>query len=209
VLISYISYLSLKKSLRDVTLILRSDLFVGVKIIGSIIGDFVIKIAVAFIIIAAADVFYQRKRYTKDNMMTKYDIKQEYKQSEGDPHHKAERKKLHQEILQGGGGHAVKGADVVVRNPDHIAVALKYDKEKGSAPAVVAKGERLWAEKILDAARQYGIPVVRNVPLAQALNKLDVGDEIPEDLYQAVAEVLTFVYNLAEEQKKKTGRKGK
>jgi flagellar biosynthetic protein FlhB len=206
VLISYLSYLSLKKSLRDVTLILRSDLFVGVKIIGSIIADFVLKIAAAFIVIAAADVFYQRKRYTKDNMMTKYDIKQEYKQSEGDPHHKAERKRLHQEILQGGGGAAVKGADVVVRNPDHIAVALKYDKEKGSAPSVVAKGERIWAEKILDAARQYGVPVVRNVPLAQALNKLDVGDEIPEDLYKAVAEVLTFVYNLSEDQKKKATR---
>lgn len=206
ILISYISYKALQDHLRDVSLIIRSDLFVGVKVVGQIIWEFCTKIGVCFIVIAAADAFYQQKRYMKDNMMTKYDIKQEYKQSEGDPHHKAERKRMHHEILSGGGGKAVKGADVVVRNPDHIAIALKYEKDKGSAPTVVAKGERLWADKILDAARQYNIPVVRNVPLAQALNKLEVGDDIPEELYEAVAEVLTFVYALSEEQKKKKGR---
>jgi flagellar biosynthetic protein FlhB len=194
---------ALKKALRDVVLILRSDLVMGVRIIGSIIWDFVSKIGMVFIVIAAADMFYQRKRFAKDNMMSKYDVKQEYKQSEGDPQQKSDRKRLHQEILSGGGGSAVKGSDVVVRNPDHIAVALKYDQAGGSAPKVMARGERLWAEKILAAAEQYGVPVVRNVPLAQALNKLQVGDEIPEDLYQAVAEVLTFVYNLSQEQKKK------
>jgi flagellar biosynthetic protein FlhB len=207
ILIGWLSYAALKKNIRDVTLILRSDLFVGVKIVGKIIWDFVLKIGVAFIIIAAADLFYQLKRYLKDNMMTKYDIKQEYKQSEGDPHHKAERRRMHQEILQGGGANAVKGSDVVVRNPDHIAIALKYDRsKKGAAPEIVAKGERLWAEKILQAAEKFGVPVVRNVPLAQALNKIDVGDEIPEALYQAVAEVLNFVYSLAKEQKEKKGR---
>jgi flagellar biosynthetic protein FlhB len=207
ILIAYLSWYALRKSLRDVTLILRSDLFVGVKIVGGIVADFVLKIGMVFFLIAAADLFYQRRRYIKDNRMTKYDIKQEYKQSEGDPHHKSERRRLHQEILQGGGGSAVKGADVVVRNPNHIAVALKYDKDKKGAPKILAKGERLWAEKILDAAKEYGIPVVRNVPLAQALNKMDVGDEIPEELYQAVAEVLTFVYSLSQEQQKKKGRK--
>lgn len=209
IIIAWLSYVSLKKSMRDVTLILRSDLFVGVKIIGSIIADFVLKIGMAFVAIAAADLLYQRKRYIKDNMMTKYDIKQEYKQSEGDPHHKSERRRMHQEILNSGGSNAVKGADVVVRNPDHIAIALKYDREKkNAAPQVVAKGERMWAEKLLEAAEKYGVPVVRNVPLAQALNKLEVGDEIPEELYQAVAEVLNFVYSLAQEQQKK-GRRGK
>lgn len=208
IIIAWMSYLSLKKSSRDVVMILRSDLFIGVKIVGSIIADFVIKIGMAFVVIAAADYFYQRARYLKDNMMTKYDIKQEYKQSEGDPHHKAERKRMHQEILQGGGAKAVKSADVVVRNPDHIAVALKYDRsKKNAAPQVVAKGERLWAEKIIAEAEAAGIPIVRNVPLAQALNKLDVGDDIPEKLYQAVAEVLTFVYNLSQEQQKKKRRR--
>jgi flagellar biosynthetic protein FlhB len=205
VVIAWLSYEALKKALHDVVYIIRSDMFIGVKVMGMIIWDFVSKIGVVFIIIAAFDAFYQKKRYLKDNMMTKYDVKQEYKQSEGDPQHKSERRKLHQEILSGGGGSAVKGADVVVRNPDHIAVALKYERDKGHAPTVVAKGQRIWAEKILAAAEQYGVPVVRNVPLAQALGKLDVGDEIPEELYQAVAEVLTFVYNLSQEQKKKRG----
>ena len=209
VIISWLSYVTLKKSVRDVTLILRSDLYIGVRIIGSIIWEFVWKIGLAFLVIAAADFFYQRKRYTKDNMMTKYDIKQEYKQSEGDPHHKSERRRMHQEILNSGGSNAVKGADVVVRNPDHIAIALKYDREKkNAAPELVAKGERLWADKLIEAAEKFGVPVVRNVPLAQALNKLDVGDEIPEELYQAVAEVLNFVYSLSQEQQKK-GRRGK
>src|SRR5262249_43258909 len=127
--------------------------------------------------------------------------------SEGDPHHKAERKRTHQEILNSAGKAAVKKADVVVRNPDHIAVALKYDKEGGGAPQVVAKGQRIWADKILEAAREYGVPVVRNVPLAQALDKLEVGDEIPEELYEAVAEVLNFVYSLSQEQAAKGKKK--
>lgn len=203
ILISYIAWLSLRRSLRDVTLILRSDLFIAVKIVGTIIGDFVMKISIAFFIIAAADLFYQRQRYLKDNRMTKYDIKQEYKQSEGDPHHKSERRRLHQEILHSAGSSAVKGADVVVRNPNHIAIALKYEKDKPGAPKILAKGERIWAEKILEAAKEYNVPVVRNVPLAHALNKMDIGDEIPEELYQAVAEVLTFVYSLSQEQDKK------
>ncbi len=176
-------------------------------VVGDILWDFCTKIGGVFVAIAAFDAFYQRKRYMKDNMMSKYDVKQEYKQSEGDPHHKAERKRFHQEILNSASPSAVKGADVVVRNPDHIAVALKYDKDKeGAAPKIVAKGERMWAEKILDAARAYGIPVVRNVPLAQALNKLDVGEEIPEELYEAVAEVLNFIYGLAQEQERKAGK---
>lgn len=207
IIIGWISYVALKGAIRDVVMMVRADLMVGLKVIGEIIWDFTLKIGGVFLAIAAFDSFYQRKRYLKDNMMSKYDVKQEYKQSEGDPHHKAERRRFHQEILNSAASSNVKGADVVVRNPDHLAIALKYDKEKGSAPQVVAKGERLWAEKILDAAKEHGVPVVRNVPLAQALHKLDVGDEIPEELYEAVAEVLNFVFQLSETQKAKEGGK--
>lgn len=202
-LIAYLSYKALQDAVRDVIMTIRSDLMVTLKVMGKIIWDFCIKIGAAFILIAAFDAFYQRKRYTKDNMMSKYDVKQEYKQSEGDPQQKAERKRTHQEIINSSGGSAVKKADVVVRNPDHIAVALKYDDDSGGAPQVVAKGNRIWAEKILESAKKYGIPIVRNVPLAQALDKLEVGDEVPEELFEAVAEVLNFVYELSEKQKKK------
>ncbi len=208
VIVSWLSWLAIKAALRDLALLIRADVAVTVKVVGGIIWDFVTKIGGGFLIIAAFDYFYQKKRYMKDNMMSKYDVKQEYKQSEGDPHQKAERRRTHQEIVNSAGSAAVKKADVVVRNPEHIAIALKYNKDKGSAPEVIAKGSRIWAEKILDAARRYGVPVVRNVPLAHALDKLEIGDEVPEELYEAVAEVLNFVYKLAEEQKKKTGKKG-
>ena len=209
IVIGWLSWAALKHSMRDVVLMIRSDLYTSMSVIGSVIWNFTIRIGAVFVVIAAADAFYQRQRYFKENMMSKYDVKQEYKQSEGDPHHKAERRRFHQEILNSAAPAAVKNADVVVRNPEHIAVALKYDKEKGAgaAPKVIAKGTRLWAEKILDAAREAGVPVVRNVPLAQALNKLEVGDDIPENLYEAVAEVLNFVFKLSEEQKKKEGNK--
>jgi flagellar biosynthetic protein FlhB len=210
VLISYISWVALRDSMREVVLIVRSELHIGMGIIGGIVWDFCTKIGGVFIVIAAFDAFYQHKRYIKENMMSKYDVKQEYKQSEGDPHHKAERRRFHQEILNSAAPAAVKHADVVVRNPEHIAVALKYDKEKkAGAPQVVAKGERLWADQIIDTAKRYGIPIVRNVPLAQALNKLEVGDDIPEELYEAVAEILNFVFQLSEDQKAKAaGKRG-
>ncbi len=202
-LISYLSYSALKESIREVVLIIRDEFEMGMRIIGSIVWDFCIKIGGVFVVIAAVDAFYQRKRYTKDNMMSKYDVKQEYKQSEGDPQQKAERKSMHREIMNSAAPANVKGADVVVRNPDHIAVALKYADDEGGAPKVVAKGSRLWADKVLEAAKHYGIPIVRNVPLAQALDKLEVGEEVPEELYEAVAEILNFVFQLAEEQKAK------
>ncbi|MEL6339862.1 MAG: EscU/YscU/HrcU family type III secretion system export apparatus switch protein [Myxococcota bacterium] len=203
VIISYIAYVALRDAIGDVVMMIRSDLGVGLDVIARIILEFCMKIGVAFLIIAAADAIYQKRRYIKDNMMSKYDVKQEYKQSEGDPHQKAERKRVHQEIVNSASPSAVKGATTVVTNPDHIAVALRYDREDGSAPTIVAKGSRIWAEKIKDAAKQYGVPIVRNVPLAQALNQLEVGDEIPEELYEAVAEVLNFVYGLAQDQKNK------
>lgn len=202
-LISYISYLALRDAIGDVVLMIRSDLGLGLTVIARIITEFCLKIGVVFVVIAAADAIYQKKRYLKENRMSKYDVKQEYKQSEGDPQLKAERKRIHKEIVDGASPDAVKGATTVVTNPDHIAVALRYERGDESAPTIVAKGNRIWAEKIKEAAKRYGVPIVRNVPLAQALNQLEVGDEIPEELYEAVAEVLNFVYTLAEEQKHK------
>jgi flagellar biosynthetic protein FlhB len=110
---------------------------------------------------------------------------------------------MHREIMNSAAPSNVKKADVVVRNPEHIAVGLKYDDEGGGAPEVVAKGQGVWADKVLEAAKHYGVPIVRNVPLAQALNNLDVGEEIPEELYEAVAEVLNFIFELSEKQNRK------
>ncbi len=210
ILTSALAYKAFKEVIRDITLTIRSDLFSAVWIVGKVIWDFCIEIGTIFCIIAVADFLYQRARYMKDNRMSKHDIKQEYKQSEGDPQIKHDRKQMHQELINSPRS-AVKSANVVVKNPDHIAIALKYDDSDGSAPTVVAKGTNLQAEKILADAERYGVPVVRNVPLAHALHKLDLGDEIPEDLFTAVAEILTFVHDLAKSQKAKDagGKKGK
>jgi flagellar biosynthetic protein FlhB len=132
----------------------------------------------------------------KGQMMSKDDQKKEYKESEGDPHHKAKRKELHHEILEGAQMQAVKKADVVVTNPDHVAVALQYDKDRDGAPRVIAKGMNLRAEALKALAKEADVATLRNVPLAHALLRTEVGQEVPEDLYDAVAEVLNFVYQL-------------
>ena len=149
-----------------------------------------------FVMFAIFDVWWQRKSYYDDMKMTKDEVKKEYKESEGDPHHKAKRKELHQEIMEGAQMEAVKDADVIVTNPDHVAVALKYDTSKDGAPRVLAKGIDFKAQRIKDMARGLDVPMLRNVPLAHALLRVDVGHEIPEELYDAVAEVLNFVYGL-------------
>jgi flagellar biosynthesis protein FlhB len=205
IIISYVAYHAINENIRDLILLIRVDLISALGVIGHVIWQLVMQISIAFIIIAAADAFYQRKRYTKENMMTKHDIKQEYKQMEGDPEIKAQRKQMHREMGEGGGGN-VKKADVVVRNPDHIAIAIKYNRDSDNpheTPEVIAKGHRIWAEKIIEEAERHNIPIVRNVPLAHALDKVKVGNQIPEELFDAVAEILNFVYNLKKEQDEK------
>jgi len=208
--VSYIAYDSLQMSMREVVLATRVDLWTGVYIGGQIILNIAKRIGLLFVIFAVADFFWQRHVFNKDMMMSKYDVKQEYKQSEGDPHAKAERKALAEELILHGSQQNVANADAVVVNPAHVAVAIKYDREKGGAPRVVAKGMRKNAETIKEIARSAGVPILRNVPLAQALHKLDLDEEIPEELYEAVAEVLNFVFELKEkEQARDNARKGK
>src|SRR5262249_3510247 len=144
---------------------------------------------------------YQKWQFNQDMMMTKEEVKNEYKEQEGDPHYKAKRKRMHQEISQGNMLRNARKADVVVVNPTRYAVAIQYDKSNRGAPVVVAKGERVVAEKNREVAKEGGIPIMRNVGLAQALMKVEVDDVIPEDLYEAVAEVLNWVYKMKREGK--------
>jgi flagellar biosynthesis protein FlhB len=144
--------------------------------------------------IGFGDFLWQRHRFMKDMRMTREEVKREYKEQEGDPHHKQERMRLHKELLQQRMLNAVRKADFVVVNPDHIAVAIRYDKDSQEAPVVVAKGERILAQKIKEIARESGVPIFRDVSLARALRDVEEGDEIPEALYEAVAEILRVVY---------------
>lgn len=140
--------------------------------------------------LALIDVLVTRKLWLKRNRMSKDEVKREHKESEGDPELKQERKRAHQEMLNHAAVLSVKDANVVVVNPTHLASALRYKEDEDEAPLVVAQGQGELARQIVEAARAYGIPVVRDIPVARALRELEVGDQIPEELYEAVAEIL-------------------
>jgi flagellar biosynthetic protein FlhB len=198
VVVSWITYLVLKDEIASLLTMLMVDADKSGYATAVLAGRLAVKVSLLYAGLGIADALYQWRQYIKDMMMTREEVKQEYKQSEGDPHHKAARKQLHQEILQHQMVQEVKSADVVVTNPDHIAVAIKYDKDSDRAPKVIAKGQRVIAEQIKQIAKENNIPIMRNVPLAHALMRVELGDEIPEELYDAVAEVLNWVYSLAE-----------
>jgi flagellar biosynthesis protein FlhB len=154
-------------------------------------------VCLAMILLAVLDYLYQRWQYEQSLKMTKQEIKDERKQSEGDPAVKARIRSLQRQTAYHRMLAEVPGADVVITNPTHLAVALKFRPEEMPAPKVVAIGADYIAERIRDAAREHGVPILENKPLAQALYKLtDLGDFVPVDLYRAVAEVLAYVYRL-------------
>jgi len=162
--------------------------------IGSIIIDLGIKISAVFLIVGFADLFYQRIKFKNDNMMTKQEIKDEFKNTEGDPQVKGQIKRRMQEVSRRKMMQQLPEADVVITNPTHFAVALKYEPDAGKAPVVIAKGADYLAFQIKDKAKEYNIAIVENKPLARILyHNIDIGMEIPPELYQAVAEILAVV----------------
>lgn len=169
---------------------------------GKLIVDFVTKAGIAFLVIAAADYGMTRWKFMQDQKMSFKEIKDEYKNSEGDPHVKAALRQKRQQMLQRGMMDAVPTADFIVTNPTHIACALKYNSEEMESPKLIAKGSELFAKKIIEIAREHNIPVVENPPVARALFRMvELNSNIPPDLYKAVAEILLFVYNLRKPQK--------
>ncbi|MCX7982202.1 MAG: flagellar biosynthesis protein FlhB [Syntrophales bacterium] len=149
------------------------------------------------IVLAVVDFLYQHWEHTKSLKMTKQEVKEEYKQLEGDPLVKGRIRRIQREMARRRMMAAVPKADVVITNPTHFAVALRYEQESMSAPMVVAKGSDYLAEKIKEIARLHNVPIVENREVAQMLFKLtDVGEVIPETLYRAVAEILAYVYRL-------------
>ncbi|MBL8916482.1 MAG: EscU/YscU/HrcU family type III secretion system export apparatus switch protein [Archangium sp.] len=196
----YVVYGVVRDSMNIVVATIHGDAAITMTVMGELVYRVCQKVVLLFLIFAIFDVWWQQKSYMKDQMMSKEDQKKEYKESEGDPHHKAKRKELAHELLESAQMDSVKGADVVVTNPDHVAIALKYDRSKDNAPRLIAKGIEGKASSIRELAKQYDVPMLRNVPLAHALLRIDVNEEVPEDLYDAVAEVLNFVYQLKQAQ---------
>jgi len=154
-----------------------------------------LEMCIAMVFISVADFLYQWWKYEKDLKMTKQEVKDEFKNSEGDPKIKGKIRQKQMQMSAMRMMSKVPEADVVITNPTHYAVALGYDDSKFSAPLVLAKGQDFIARKIREKAMEHGIQIVENPPIAQALYKAcDVDDQIPEDLYQAVADILVFVY---------------
>lgn len=196
--LGYIAFKCLAKRLPDLLeLVEINNKFASIAILGEVLYDFTVQSIIFLLVVSILDLLFQRWKYLKDQKMTFKELKDEFKQTEGDPLIKSARRQKQQQIAFGQMMSQVKEADFVVKNPDHIAIALKYDANMNNAPKVLAKGGDLIAQQIIEIAEQYGIPIIENIPLARALFRLvRVNQDIPPELYRAVAELLIFVYQL-------------
>jgi flagellar biosynthetic protein FlhB len=194
-LITYIAYTSLKKEANDIYILYDLDLRRALNLTGSLIINVGLKISIFYLVVAFVDYVYQKHTFNEDMKMTKQEVKDEYKNTEGDPQIKGQQRKRMQQASRRRMMKDVPKADVVITNPTHLAVALKYDAEESPAPVVLAKGEDYVAQKIKEVARENNVAIVENKPLARMLyHNVDIGQQIPPELYQAVAEVLAAVY---------------
>ena len=197
IIVGIIAFLTIKAELS--TIFTLPDLSVGmiIKFATGVAFKLGLRIALALLFLSVLDFAFQKYDHIKNLRMTRQEVKEEFKEHEGDPQIKSRIKRIQREMAQKRMLKEVETADVVLTNPTHIAVALRYDMEKDLAPRVVAKGERLIAEKIREIAEKFDVPVVENKPLARALFEIaEIGMMIPEKLYRAVAEVLAHVYKL-------------
>ena len=173
------------------------DIMAAINLILQVVTDLGIRIAAVYLVFAFADYAYQKWKFAEDMKMTKQEIKEEYKNQEGDPQIKGKIRQKMQEVSRRRMMQALPQADVVITNPTHYAVAIKYDPSISDAPVVVAKGQDFLAQKIKEIAREHKVEIVENKPLARMLfANVEVGEAVPPELYQAVAEVLAFVYHL-------------
>jgi len=196
-LIVYICYNYLRDKWIIVFNLYDMPLMQAIQIVADIATNLGIRISIVYMIIAFADLIYQRVKFKLDMRMSKQEIKEEYKQQEGDPQVKGKIRQKMREVSQRRMMQSLPQADVVITNPTHYAVAIKYDPEVADAPIVIAKGEDYLAAKIKEVAKEHKIEIVENKPLARMLYaNVDVGQAVPPELYQAVAEVLAFVYHL-------------
>jgi len=155
-----------------------------------------IKCCCVILLLAVLDYFYQRWQHEESIKMTKQEVRDEHKQTEGDPMVKGRIRSIQREMARKRMMEEVPKADVVITNPVRLAIALRYDPQTDHAPVVVARGARAVAARIREIARENGVPLVENRPLAQNLYKMEIGQEIPAETYQAVAEILAYVYGL-------------
>ena len=200
-LIGYIVYRTIMSGLVDVVSLVDADksniaaLFVST--VGRIGFQVFLRAALALLFLSIFDFLYQRWQHEQDIRMTREEMREEMKRTEGDPEIRRRIRRVQRELSQARMMKAIPEADAVITNPVHLAVAIKYDYEVMDSPYVVAKGERKIARQIREIAEEHGVPIVENPPLAQALYKnVEVGEVIPMEFYQAIAEVLAYVHEL-------------
>jgi flagellar biosynthetic protein FlhB len=195
-LVAGICYSAIRNGVQsgDLLALMRAPLPQTIAVVGALLWTIGLRVSAVLLILAVADYAYQKYDFEKSLKMSLSEIKQENKQSDGDPHIKARVRRLQREMSKKRMMADVPTADVVVTNPTHFAVALKYERGT-SAPKVVAKGQDEMAARIREAAREHKVPLVENKPLARSLYAaVEIGREIPPDLFEAVAQVLAFVY---------------
>lgn len=196
-LIGYVVYSYLKKNMPPLYQFYGLSLNQGIVQVGMLVVNLGIRMSLFYMIIALLDYVYQKVKFKNDMKMTKQEVKDEYKNQEGDPQIKGKQRQRMMEASRRRMMQALPQADVVITNPTHYAVAIKYDPEVYDAPYVIAKGADYLAQKIKETAKENHIEIVENKPLARMLYaNVDVGSVVPPELYQAVAEVLAFVYHL-------------
>ena len=192
-----IVYLSIRDMFLESSLYLYTDLSAACAHLVEVAGGMVMRICIAFVAVAAMDFFYQWWDYERNMKMTKQEVKEEYKQMEGDPQVKGKIKEIQRRRAQQRMMQQVPGADVVIRNPTHFAVALRYKPDQDDAPIVLAKGQDNVALRIVQIAEENKVAVIENVPLARALYaQTELNQFIPPELYGAVAEVLVYIFKL-------------
>lgn len=197
-LIGVVAYFTIAQRAEDILRVGGMPPVRAVSIVWEAAFALLVRVAMSVCVLGLLDYLYQRWEHERSLRMTKEEVKDELRQSEGDPLVKARIRSLQKQVAMRRMMAAVPKADVVLTNPVHLAVALRYDERAMRAPKVVAKGPRLVAERIVEAARRHGVPIVENKPLARSLYKLvAVGQEIPAALYRAVAEILAYVYALS------------
>lgn len=200
IIIGYVIYLQMKKICGNCVNMIDCDVMDSTVAMLNDIMDLVIQISLVFIAIAAFDYLYQWWDYERNIKMTKQELKEEYKELEGNPEIKGRMRQVQRQMARSRMMQNVPSADVIVRNPTHYAIALRYDSEKDSAPVVVAKGKDYIALKIIEIAEHYDIPMREDRPLAHALYAaVKVDMEIPPEFYNALAEILAWVYRLKKE----------
>lgn len=206
--VGWICYSAINGELEKFKLAPTWDIMETVGLVGELTLRIVKNVLLGMVVIAGLDYIFQKKQFMKQMKMSHKDLKDEYKETEGNPHIKAKIRQKMMQGAQGGQMAEVPNANAVVTNPTHLAVAIKYNKEDCPVPTVVAKGERLIAQAIKLKAEDSDVPIVENVELARALfGACEVGQAIPTELYKAVAEILAYVMKLKKkkEMRRRTG----